>query len=274
VVAGLNLAAGARQRHTARVAADRVSATVLPLAGHAERARFDISVLVDNAAGDLRLTAARLDPPAYDVVGLSTVLLPASTTSDLVVQVVPRCPTVPAPTPLRLVLSVTPASGRPREISLAQEPRVVTELARQACGFLTPAEAAEPKVLAVTSQDRYGVDFRLRLRNRSPRPITLNDIVGVALAFGVRGGLPEVIAPYDEQELDVTVALQACGALPPVGEPGVPLYGSFSLELSDADGNAGSLPYLTDNGDPLHPALVALRSRMCPPGTFRSRPPG
>jgi hypothetical protein len=274
VVAGLNLAAAARQRHTARVAADRVSASVLPAAGHAQDESFELNVLVDNAAGVLHLNGARLDPPVYDVSRLSTVILPAETTSDVTVQVAPHCPAAPEPAALRLVLTVTPASGRAREISLSQEPRLVAELARQACGFLSPAEAAQPQVVAVTSQSRYRVVFRLRLQNRSARPITLHDIVGVALSFGVQGGVPAVVPPHGAVDLEVEVSLPACGALPPAGEPGVPLYGSFSLELSDADGNAESLPYLTDNGNPLHPALVALRSRICRPGTYLSRPPG
>lgn len=274
LVAGLNLAAAARQRHAAHVAADRVSATVLADAGPAGNESFEFRVLVDNAAGELRLVAARLEPPVYDVAPLSTVVIPAGATSEVAARVAPHCPATGVPPALRLVLSVVPASGRAREISLALEPLLVADLVRQACGFLTPAQAAEPQVVRVMSQTRYRVVFRLRLHNRSARPITLHDIVGVALSFGVQGGLPTVVPPDGVVQLDVEVSLPACAALPPAGEPSVPLYGSFSLELSDPQGNADSLPYLTDNGDPLHPALVALRSRICPPGTYRTRPPG
>jgi hypothetical protein len=274
VVAGLNLAAAARQRHIAHVAADRVSATALSDAGHADNESFELTVVIDNTAGVLHVNGARLEPPVYEVSRLSTVVLPAGAISEVGVQIAPHCPGAPEPPALRLVLSVAPASGRIREIPLALEPLLVADLVRQACGFLTPAQAVEPQVVGVTSQTRYRVAFRLGLHNRSARPITLHDIVGVALSFGVQGGLPTVVPPGGDVELMVEVSLPACGALPPAGEPSVPLYGSFALELSDPQGNAESLPYLTDNGDPLHPALVALRSRICPPGTYRTRPPG
>jgi hypothetical protein len=274
LVAGLNLAAAAQDRRAARAAADRVDATLVPGNGAVHAGSFDLPLLIDNHAGDLRVAAYRFDPPrSYQAAAITASRVPAAATEQVFVVVVPSCPAREI-AGVRLVLSVLPPSGRVHELAVAVDARQLSDLSRQACGFLTAAEAAEPRVVAVTAQTRYHVDFRLRVHNRSARDFTIRDIVGVALAFAVEGGVPTVVPASGDLELRVRVALPRCSALPPAGEPSVPVYGSFSLELSDADGNEESLPYLTDNGDPLHPALIGLRSRICPPGTFRSRPPG
>jgi hypothetical protein len=274
VIAGLNLASGARDRREARAAGDRVDVTLVPAGGTAHDGTFDLSLLFDNHAGDLRIASVQMEPPhAYEVTGTTASRAPAGTTEQVSVSIVPQCPARQVEG-TRLVVSVLPASDRLQEVTVEQDSRLLADLSRQACGFLSASEAAQPHVVAVTSQSRYGVDFRLRVQNRSGRPFTLHDIVGVALAFGVEGGLPTVVPAHGDLVLMVGVSLPKCGALPPAGQPSVPIYGSFSLELSDANGNAESLPYLTDNGDPLHPALIALKERICPPGSYRSRPPG
>jgi hypothetical protein len=274
LIAGLNLAAAEREDRAARAAADRVDVTLVPVGGEAHDGVFGLALLVDNHAGVLQLAGARLEPPtSYDIVGVSASSLPAATTAQVAVQVRPVCPSRGVAA-TRLVLSVVPRSGKGREVAVATDARLLADLSRQACGFLTAAEAAEPEVVAVTAQTRYHVDFLLRVHNRSSRPFTIHDIVGVALAFAVEGGVPTVVPANGDLELRVRVALPRCAALPPAGEPSVPLYGSFSFELSDADGNAETLPYLADGGDPVHPALIGLRSRICPPGSYRSHPPG
>jgi hypothetical protein len=147
---------------------------------------------------------------------------------------------------------------------------MVWDMNRRACGFLTAEEALAPQVLSVTNVTRYGVDFTLRLQNVSWRPFTVRNITGVALSFGVRGGLPTTVPPYGDVVLTVAVSLPACKDLPTGGRPRGPDYGDFTLELADAEGQAQTRVYTPSTGGPLHSALIALRQRICPPGTYRS----
>jgi hypothetical protein len=274
-VAAANSVAAAHDRRQVVRAADRVDATLVASTGRAHAGSFELTVLVANFGGDLRVRPARLVPALYDVVRAEqAVPVARGTTAEIGVRFRPSCDRPDATADPRVMLAVTPASGRARELGVLADARLLANLSRQACGFLTGAESARSVVVGPVTSSRYVVQFQLDVGNTSPRPFMVQDVIGVGLAVGVEGGLPAIVPAQDHVPLRLRVSLPACAGLPPEGEPGVPVFGALRLEVRDADGSTQSVPYVEFPHNGVHAALVALKSRICPSGSYRLHPPG
>lgn len=130
---------------------------------------------------------------------------------------------------------------------------------------LPPAAAARTGVFAVRTDDD-GVLFGLRLQNVSGRPFTLLRLAGDGMALSVAGGLPVIVPAHSATELDVTIQLPGCRALPSAlaashrPEPFVP----FALRLAGEHAVEGVVPVWTEPSAPLHRMLRAFAAQVCP----------
>ena len=130
LVAVANEAATRHERRQERLAADRTDVTVLVTAGDVRPDEFQVSVVVVNAGSPVTLRGPRLaDTPTGDA-GVEP--LGADATTNLEIWLPARCPSGVAE-PLALVVDVTPASGRTREVRGGLPADAVRELTQRAC---------------------------------------------------------------------------------------------------------------------------------------------
>jgi hypothetical protein len=275
MVAAANVAASRRQDRRARLAADRVDVTVAQVGGVADLGEFRLgTVVTNNADATVQVQQLRLDPPLYDVLSTGLRLpVPGGTSMQINVNLQGRCP-VPVGAAFRIVVPVVPASGHRRMLTVDVEPGLVQELAHRACGEIPPFTAVHISVRDVVST-QYGVSFVLSLTNRSAGVMHLQSIASAGLALAVRGGTPVLVPPHRQVVLQLKAELPACSRLPPPpGTPGGLLFGLLRLALLDSSGQVQVAPYPPDPADQLYPALLELRSRICPPKRVTVRVPG
>ncbi|MCU1591486.1 MAG: hypothetical protein JWP11_2742 [Frankiales bacterium] len=265
LLAGLNLNAAAADRRRARAAADRVDATLVQVGGVADVGQFQLAVVVtNNGVAPLRMLSVRVEPAGYRLIPTSQPSSVAGGSSaQLAVHLEATCPP-PAASALRIIVPLVPASGRRRELSVEVEPSLVADLARRACGDIPPFEAAQIAVSGVAAT-KYSVSFGMTLSNGSDADFRLLNITSPGLAVAVGGGIPVRVAANGIVALQLKVELPACSRLPPpAGRPGTERYGTLQLTLRDAQGQLQVAPYIPEPSDELLPALLALRSRICP----------
>jgi hypothetical protein len=135
------------------------------------------------------------------------------------------------------------------------------------------AQTASLQVDGVTSSPD-GIAFELSVHNAGPQTVTVVRVVAPGLSFGLNGGVPVSLPANSGRQLHVTGKLPTCAGLPPAAEPGVPQYGAVRVDLRDAAGRVASVPFGPIELDRVHEALVGLRTRICPPGSYRLHPPG
>jgi hypothetical protein len=135
------------------------------------------------------------------------------------------------------------------------------------------AQTASLRVDGVTST-RYAIAFELSVHNAAPQTLTVVRVVAPGLSFAVNGGVPVALPTNSGRQLHVRGELPACAGLPPAAEPGVPQFGAIRVELRDPAGRLVSVPFGPAELVRVHDALVGLRTRICPPGSYRLHPPG
>jgi hypothetical protein len=263
VIAAINVAARRDEERRQRSADDRVAVDVSATTGVVRAKTFSIVVVIDNAGGQVTLGKPRLAPSTLELDRVEPSTVPAKSTVTVNVWVRAICPQLEDPgSSVDLLLDVTPASGRVRQVRTDVYPEMLRVQNNAACGFLTAPDATSVRASSVVST-RYAVTFRLTIENRSIRTFILENLTSTGLAPAVRDGLPAQV-PSGPTELFVSMSLPACSRLPvaPSFGRGGPRFGTLVLEFLDNEAVRESTQFVP-SGE-LMQALLQLRSRICP----------
>jgi hypothetical protein len=279
LVAVGNMAAKNRQDRRELAAQDRIELTA-KVSTNVTEFGVQLILLVRNSGRALQLAQPTLTAPGFGLVREDTpfpVTVSAGATQAIALHLDAPCTagvlSRSAPVDARIVLPVTPPSGRLHEIALPLTDPPLPVLGRRACDFLTADGSVQPDWLDV-QRERYAVSFRLKLSNHARQALVLHDVAGPGLAVSLVGGLPLDVAPLDDVIVPGRIAIPRCAGLPGQLDPSrqASSYAGLSLQVSFAAGRRVQLPVLLDPGTPLFDELRSLARTICPRGSFRSGP--
>lgn len=276
-----NTAAKNRQEQRERAARDLVEVKATMSSSITEFG-VQLILLLHNGGGRLQLLEPQVSAPGYRLVREDTpfpVDLKAGGTQAIALRLEAPCRagTLAAepPADAQVLLPAVPLSARRQIVAVSFSAVPLSVLGKQACSFLTADGSAAPDFTDVHLEP-YAVSFTLSLANHARQPLVLAGAAGPALAISVRGGFPIDIAALDDLIVPARVSIPRCADLPSALDPSrTPTsYAAFSLQLRFGTGAAAALPVLLDPGTPMFDELRALARKICPPGSFRSGPPG